>query len=82
MNPIEALGIAFWVIIFAIVIGVVAKGGWPGLVEWVAAKFGPVGTSTSSGSTKTTPTIPGTNVPDPSIPLYPGSGIGIPLVPR
>lgn len=48
MNVIEALGIAFWVIIFAVVIGVVAKGGWPGLTSWVAAKFGPVGASSNS----------------------------------
>lgn len=52
MNPIEAIGIAFWVILFAVVIGVTAEGGWSGLTSWFAAKFGPVGASQPSGQTQ------------------------------
>lgn len=58
MNPLEALGIAFWVIVFAVIIGVVASGGWSGLTSWVAAKFGPVGSSSSSSSGGQLPGVP------------------------
>lgn len=65
MNPIEAIGIAFWVIVFAVIIGVVASGGWSGLTSWMAAKFGPVGDSSSPGpSGPAQGQYPGTGAPN------------------
>ena len=47
----STLALVFWVVVIGVVFRVVAEqGGWSGLLTWLGTKFGPVNTSSSSGS--------------------------------